>query len=153
MLCSVPKAFLQSLPSNTTKDSSAPLAAPLPVQIVTCEGDPVNESKIIQGVLLQAPDIATFQRNKTLVSHFTKVALYNISMAGDTDEWFGDSTKVEMASVGYGVNMESAVLRQMLLVADWLFAAGVAVIACQKCVHPALKQYLRDKVCIQTRQT
>ena len=74
-------------------------------------------------------------------------------MAGDTDEWLGDSTKVEMASVGHDVNMESAVLRHMLKVADWLLAAGVAVIACQKCVHPALKQYLRDKVCVQTRQT
>ncbi|KAL9989194.1 hypothetical protein ACROYT_G003717 [Oculina patagonica] len=138
------KAFLQSLPSNTTKDCSAPVAAPLPVQIVTCEGDPVTESKILQGVLLQAPEIATFQRNKALVNHSTKVALYNVSMAGDTDEWFSDRVKMEMAG-GHDVNMESAVLRQMLKVADWLLAAGVQVVACQKCVHPALKQYLRDK--------
>lgn len=142
------QAFLQSLPSKSTKDPSAPVAAPQPVQIVTCEGDPVNESKIIQGVLLQAPDIATFQGNKTLVSRVTKVALYNVSMAGDTDEWFSDSIKTETASVGHDVNIASAVLQQMLKVADWLLAVGVEMIACQKCVHPALKQYLRDKVCM-----
>jgi len=124
-----------------------------PVQIVTCEGDPVNESKIIQGVILQAPDVATFQRKKALLSHHAKVALYNVSMAGDTDEWFSDNVKIETAGSGHDVNMESAVLQQMLKVADWLLAIGVKVVACQKCVHPALKQYLRDKVCIQPRQT
>ena len=122
--------------------------APLPVQIVTCEGDPVNESKILQGVLLQAPDIATFQQNKTLVSHVTKIALYNVSMAGDTDEWLSDSVKTETTISGNDANIESAILSQILKVADWLLAAGVEVIACQKCVHPALKQYLRDRVCI-----
>ena len=106
----------------------------------------------MQGVLLQAPDIATFQRNKALVDCYTKVALYNVSMAGDTDEWFGDSIKMETSSTGHDFNIESAVLRQMLKVADWLLAAGVGVVACQKCVHPALRQYLRDKVCAQTRQ-
>ena len=126
---------------------------PQPIQIVTCEGDPVNESKIIQGVVLQAPDIATFQRKKTLVSHCAKVALYNVSMAADTDEWFSDNIKIETTVSGHDVKMESAVLWQMLKVADWLLAAGVEVVACQKCVHPALKQYLRDKVCMQPRQT
>ena len=120
-----------------------------PVQIVTCEGDPVNESKIIQGVILQAPDVATFQRKKALVSRHAKVALYNVSMAGDTDEWFSDGIKIETAGSSHDVNIESAVLRQMLKVAEWLLASGVDIIACQKCVHPALKQYLRDKVCMQ----
>lgn len=129
------------------------VAEPHPVQIVTCEGDPVNESKIIQGVVLQAPDIATFQRKKALVSHRAKVALYNVSMAGDTDEWFSTNIKIEMVDSGHDVNMESAVLREMLKVADWLLTTGVEVVACQKCVHPALKQYLRDKVCMQPRQT
>ena len=120
-----------------------------PVQIVTCEGDPVNESKIIQGVILQAPDVATFPRKKALVSHRAKVALYNVSMAGDTDEWFSDNIKIETTGSGHDVTIESAVLRQMLKVADWLLATGVEVVACQKCVHPALKQYLKDKVCMQ----
>ena len=124
-----------------------------PVQIVTCEGDPVSESKIIQGVILQAPDVVTFERKKALVSHHAKVALYNVSMAGDTDEWFSDKVKIEMVGSGHNANIESAVLRQMLKVADWLLATEVEVVACQKCVHPVLKQYFRDKVCMQTRQT
>ena len=114
---------------------------------MTCEGDSVKDSKIVPGVLLQAPDIPTFQhQSKTLVSHTAKVALYNISMAGDTDEWFSNDIRTETASSGVDINMTNAVLRQLLKVADWLIAAGVQVIACQKCMHPALKQYLRDKV-------
>lgn len=139
------KAFLHSLPSKTSKDSSCPVLTPLPVQIVTCEGDPVNESKILQGVLLQAPNIPSFRRSKTLISHPTKVALYNVSMAGDTDEWFGNSVKTEATIFGHDSNIESAVLGQMLKVADWLIDTGVAVVACQKCVHPIVKQYLQDK--------
>jgi len=122
-----------------------------PVQILTCEGDPVNESRIIRGVILQAPDVATFPRKKALVSHHAKVALYNVSMAGDTDEWFGDNVRIETTGSGHDVNIESAVLRQMLKVAYWLLATGVEVVACQKCVHPALRQYLKDKVCMQPR--
>ena len=146
------QAFLQSLPSNS-QDSLVSVAELQPVQIVSCEGDPVSESKIIQGVILQAPDVATFQRNEALVSHHAKVALYNVSMAGDTDEWFSDNVKIETTGSGHDVNIESAVLRQMLKVADWLLATGVEVVACQKCVHPVLKQYLREKVCMQPMQT
>lgn len=108
----------------------------------------MNESKILLGVLLQAPDIPTFRQNKTLVSPAAKVALYNVSMAGDTDEWFSDSVKTEATIFRHDANIESATVCQMLKVADWLISTGVAVIACQKCVHPAVKQYLRDKVCI-----
>lgn len=82
------------------------------------------------------------------MSHTAKVALYNISMAGDTDEWFANDIKTETASIGHDVSMANAVLQQMLKVADWLVANGVQVVACQKCVHPVLKQYFKDKVCM-----
>ena len=130
-----------------------PVAEFQPVQILTCEGDPVDESKITRGVILQAPDVATFPRKNALVSHRAKVALYNVSMAGDTDEWFSDNVQIETTGSGHDVNIESAVLRQMLKVADWLLASGVEVVACQKCVHPALRQHLKDKVCMQPRLT
>ena len=124
------------------------MAAPVPVQIVTCEGNAVQDSKILQGVLLQAPNIPTFQcHNKTLVNHGAKVALYNISMAGDTDEWSSNNIKTETASISHDFSPVNTVLQQMLKVADCLVGLGVQVIACQKCVHPALKQYLKDKVC------
>ena len=80
----------------------------------------MNESKILLGVLLQAPGIPTFRQNKTLVSPAAKVALYNVSMAGDTDEWFSDSVKTEATMFRHDTNIESATVRQMLKVADWL---------------------------------
>jgi len=138
------KAFLHSLPSNATKGSSKTITAPVPVQIMTCEGDSVKDSKLLSGVLLQAPDIPTFQhQSRTLVNHTSKVALFNISMAGDTVEWFSDNIKME--TTGHDVVMANATLQRILKVADWLVANGVEVIACQKCMHPALKRYLKDK--------
>ena len=120
---------------------------PAPVQMVTFEGDSVKDSKILEGVLLQAPNIPTFQHHsKTLVDCTAKVALFNISMAGDTNEWFGSDVRTEAASSDGNMNMTNAVLQQMIKVADWLMSVGVQVIACQKCVHPAVKQYLRDRV-------
>ena len=114
---------------------------------MTSEGDSVEDSRILEGVVLRAPDIAIFQhQRKTLVVSTVKIALYNISMAGDTDEWFASDVRTETTSTGDNFSVTSAVLRQMIKLADWLIAVGVRVVACQKCVHPALKQYLRDKV-------
>ena len=108
----------------------------------------MKDSKLLSGVLLQAPDIPTFQhQSRTLVNHTSKVALFNISMAGDTVEWFSDNIKME--TTGHDVVMANATLQRILKVADWLVANGVEVIACQKCMHPALKRYLKDKVCIR----
>ena len=113
---------------------------------MTCEGDSVEESRILEGVVLRAPDIATFQhQGKTLVGNSPKVALYNISMAGDTEEWFAGDVRTETAGTGDKFSITNAVLRQIIKLSDWLVAAGVRVIACQKCVHPFIKTYLRDK--------
>ncbi|XP_068695767.1 molecular chaperone MKKS-like [Montipora foliosa] len=141
------QAFVKSLPSRTPhQDSSEEVLSPEPIPIVTCEGDSVEDSRILEGVVLRAPDIAIFQhQRKTLVGSTVKVALYNISMAGDTDEWFASDVRTETTSTGDNFSITSAVLRQMIKLADWLIAVGVRVVACQKCVHPALKQYLRDK--------
>ena len=137
------QAFLQSLP---TLNCPSTMTAPVPIQIMTCEGDSVQDSKILQGVLLVAPEIPTFRENKLLVSSKVKVAVYNISMAGDTEEWFDSGMKTEAFVPGQNIDMTSAVLKQMIEVADWLVLNGVQLVACQKCMHPALKQHLRDKV-------
>ena len=142
------QAFLQSLPSSTNKAPSAGLKQAVPVQIVTFEGESVKDSKVLPGLLIHTPEIPTFQQcGRTLVSHGAKVALYNISMAGDTDEWFSSNIKTETVSGRYDFSAANTVLLQLLKVADYLLDSGVNVIACQKCVHPALKRYLRDKVC------
>ena len=142
------QAFLQSLPSSTNKAPSAGLKQAVPVQIVTFEGESVKDSKVLPGLLIHTPEIPTFRQcGRTLVSHGAKVALYNISMAGDTDEWFSSNIKTETVSVSYDFSAANTVLLQLLKVADYLLDSGVNVVACQKCVHPALKRYLRDKVC------
>ena len=108
----------------------------------------MKDSKVLPGLLIHTPEIPTFQQcGRTLVSHGAKVALYNISMAGDTDEWFSGNIKTETISGSYDFSAANTVLLQLLKVADYLLDSGVNVIACQKCVHPALKWYLRDKVC------
>ena len=119
---------------------------------MTCEGDSVEESRILEGVVLRAPDIATFQhQGKTLVGNSSKVALYNISMAGDTEEWFAGDVRTETTGTGDKFSLTNAVLRQIIKLSDWLVAAGVRVIACQKCVHPFLKTYLRDKASVRKK--
>ncbi|XP_074635440.1 molecular chaperone MKKS-like isoform X2 [Acropora palmata] len=135
------QAFVKSLPSGAARQGS-----PERILILTCEGDSVEESRILEGVVLRAPDIATFQhQGKTLVGNSPKVALYNISMAGDTEEWFAGDVRTETAGTGDKFSITNAVLRQIIKLSDWLVAAGVRVIACQKCVHPFIKTYLRDK--------
>lgn len=110
----------------------------------------MEESRILEGVVLRAPDIATFQhQRKTLLGNSPKVALYNISMAGDTEEWFAGDVRTETTGTGDKFSLTNAVLRQIIKLSDWLVAAGVRVIACQKCVHPFLKTYMRDKASVR----
>ncbi|XP_029182294.2 McKusick-Kaufman/Bardet-Biedl syndromes putative chaperonin-like isoform X3 [Acropora millepora] len=141
------QAFVKSLPSGAARQGSPEtVLTPERILILTCEGDSVEESKILEGVVLRAPDIATFQlQGTTLVRNSPKVALYNISMAGDTEEWFAGDVRTETAGTGDKFSLTNAVLRQIIKLSDWLVAAGVRVIACQKCVHPFVKTYLRDK--------
>lgn len=66
-------------------------------------------------------------------------------MAGDTDEWFEGVSQVvsgemEQAEVSKGV------VEQMKGVAFALVQAGVGLVACQKCIHPTLKEFLKEKV-------
>ena len=42
--------------------------------------------------------------------------------------------------------LQAVVLRQLMSVADRLVAMGVKFVACQKVMHPLLKQFWRDKV-------
>lgn len=141
------QAFVKSIPSGAARQGSPEtVLTPERILILTCEGDSVEESRILEGVVLRAPDIATFQhQGKTLVGNSPKVALYNISMAGDTEEWFAGDVRTETTGTGDKFSLTNAVLRQIIKLSDWLVAAGVRVIACQKCVHPFLKTYLRDK--------
>ncbi|XP_020903113.2 McKusick-Kaufman/Bardet-Biedl syndromes putative chaperonin-like, partial [Exaiptasia diaphana] len=69
------KAFLQSVPSPHDSYRTQSLK---PIQFLTCEGRPVSHTKIINGVLIEAPELPTYNLN-TAVRNL-KVALYNVSM-------------------------------------------------------------------------
>ena len=111
---------------------------------MACEGSSIQESQLVSGVLLEAPEYPTFMNNHVFKAEQIKVALYNVSMAGDTQEWF-EGVTTETAPGLFAVNIAGGVLKQMLLVADELTACGVKLVACQKCMHPALKTHLRER--------
>ena len=113
---------------------------------MTCEGSPIQESRIYDGVLLEAPELNNLAMNyEVLGPEPLKVALFDISMAGDTQEWFEGIDTEATASAGH-VDVTEGVLKQMLQVVDKLVSLGVKVVACQRCMHPALKEYLKDRV-------
>lgn len=56
---------------------------------------------------------------------------------------------VDPTASGGRQEVELAVLRQLIAVADRLVQMEVGFVACQKCMHPLLKDYLREKVCVR----
>jgi McKusick-Kaufman syndrome protein len=137
------QAFLQSLPT-ITKDKEPLKLSSSAIQFLYCEGSAVNDTKAVKGVLLEAPDLPTFSKDTPKVKNL-KVALYNVSMAGDTDEWFEGVTQVASGEVKQA-EMSKGVVEQMKGVALALINAEVGLVACQKCIHPALKRFLKEKV-------
>ena len=133
------QAFLQSLPSLTQ------VIKPSPVNFVVCEGSPTTESRVVHGVLLEAPSLASSDQTDWLKCRNIKVAVYNISMAGDSEEFFSD-VKFEAVVRGLDTSVTDGMLRLMSSVVDKLSALEVGLVACQKCIHPMLKQNLTDKV-------
>ncbi|XP_032231953.1 McKusick-Kaufman/Bardet-Biedl syndromes putative chaperonin isoform X2 [Nematostella vectensis] len=133
------KAFLHSLPSMS--DAISHPLSPSPVQFLRCEGSAVIDSRVVDGVLLQAPSV--LQPHHQLIQQPVKVALYNISMATDTEEWFSDVTTTTVDVSDSGLN--TGILKQMIDVAMVLVSAGVGLVACQKCIHPTLKRFLKDR--------
>ena len=52
----------------------------------------------------------------------------------------------DSAAIGGRQEVETAILGQLLSLAECLVAMGVGFVACQKCMHPLLKDYLRENV-------
>ncbi|KAK3754400.1 hypothetical protein QZH41_011177, partial [Actinostola sp. cb2023] len=136
------QAFLQSVP--TSSDSNQKLKwSSSPIQFLTCEGRPVTATKVVNGVLLEAPELPTYTHNTTVVN--LKVALYNISMAGDTDEWIDGVTPVAVDGMERD-DLNKGVLDMMKGVVSMLVKEGVGLVACQKVIHPALKRFLKEQL-------
>lgn len=105
----------------------------------------MTDTKIINGVLVEAPELPTY--NLKTAARNLKVALYNVSMAGDTDEWIEGVTPVAMGELKRD-DLNKGVLEMMKGVAFMLAKEGVGLVACQKVIHPALKAVLKEKVWI-----
>ena len=75
-------------------------------------------------------------------------ALFSSSLAGDEEGgvWVvGAGSKME----GDGnVSVKDEVVKVLLCVGQVLVKRGVSLLACQKCVHPLLRDYLHQQVCM-----
>ena len=140
------EAFLKSVPSVESSDDTMTLSC---VECVTIEGVSPRNSWINDGVLLDSAKFLTHPsdehitmgRIKSGTHHgHIRVALYDISMSGDSDNF---------ADVNYetspGITADTVILSQMLTTADKLVSDEVGLVACQKVIHPTVKKYLKAK--------
>ena len=127
---------MQTLPSPSQENK------PHPINFVLCEGLPIEESKVVHGILLESssPSSTCNTESKPI-----KVAVYNISMAGDSEELFSD-VKLETMAACSATCITDGTLRLMTKVVNRLVDLEVGLVACQKCIHPLMKQNLKEKV-------
>ena len=101
------------------------------------EGLPIMDSYRTSGLMFPCADIPASQR-KTRGQ--TPVAVFTVSMAGDTDEGLDATFIIQDHSI-----LEDRTLDQLLTCARALVDLRVGLVACQKVVHPAVKKYLRSQ--------
>nr|XP_054758614.1 molecular chaperone MKKS-like [Lytechinus pictus] len=138
------QSFISSIPSV---DHGQPLTIP-EVQLIGVEGEMPSESHIVEGILIEAPDIPAFFTKDLQVPRIetgpdagcVRVVLFNISLSGDSEEY--TDVRFELAP---GVTAEASNLKAMRDLVDQLVDMRVGLIACQKVIHPSIKSYLRQK--------
>ncbi|KAJ8360359.1 hypothetical protein SKAU_G00168840 [Synaphobranchus kaupii] len=129
----VVRAFLQTVPC------SAPGTVCLgKTAIVTLEGRPVAETAVLPGLLVDMPETLCPADVERLGRTPLRLALFNVSLAGDLPE-VGEGT----LEVDWETSLEGAVLGQLLRLGEQVVRDGVRVFVCQRVVHPVLQQYLR----------
>ncbi|XP_078673356.1 molecular chaperone MKKS-like [Branchiostoma floridae x Branchiostoma belcheri] len=136
------QGFLKSIPDTTVGTLSL-----TDVEYVCIEGCSINDSHLVDGVLFETPKITKqyLGRVKPRKVHFhggtetIKVALFNTSLSGDSDE-FIDTAYVADA----GVSGDAFVFQHLMQVAAHLVQLQVGVLACQKVVHPGVQKYLAE---------
>ncbi|XP_071784541.1 molecular chaperone MKKS-like [Asterias amurensis] len=130
------QAFLNGLPSPTEQSLRIPA-----VRYILVEGQTPAESSIVEGVLIECPEIPTYatKERDNLRRHSISVALYNTSLSGD-EEGIPDIAM----ETKEGVHLEDASLNQLLVLGRHLVQQKIGLLACQKVVHPQLKRFLRS---------
>ncbi|CAM4726067.1 unnamed protein product [Leuciscus chuanchicus] len=130
----IAQAFLYSIPCN-----SPDVACFGRTVTIGIEGQPVSDSSVFPGLLVDVPEMLQPADLKRLGSGPLKVVVFSASLSGDMSE-VGDVT-LEIHS---GVDPELDLLQQLLKLGEQVVKDKVSLFACQKVVHPVLQHYLRE---------
>ncbi|XP_066553189.1 molecular chaperone MKKS [Amia ocellicauda] len=130
----VVQAFLQMIPCET--GGSVRLGK---VVLVSIEGHGARESAMFPGLMVDMPETLASADLERLDQGQIKMVLFSVSLSGDLSET-GEGT----VEVGFRVHPETAILYQLLRVGEKMVSDRVDLFACQKVVHPVLKQYLKE---------
>uniref|UniRef100_A0A8D0H5S3 Molecular chaperone MKKS n=1 Tax=Sphenodon punctatus TaxID=8508 RepID=A0A8D0H5S3_SPHPU len=130
------KAFLLTIPHNVETNVALGKCIIVPVK-----DKRVADSNLFPGLLIEIPEFEFPKFPVKRVSSSTiKMALFCISMSGD---FLGAREGTVM--VKHGVSLDSAILDQLLNLSKQMVNDGVGLVVCQKVIHPALKQYLKEQ--------
>ncbi|GAA6098603.1 McKusick-Kaufman/Bardet-Biedl syndromes putative chaperonin [Tachysurus ichikawai] len=125
------QAFLQSVPSASSNIFGKTL-------VVTVEGQPVRDSSVFPGLLVEVPILQSVDLNRSPGPY--KIVLFSTSLSGDFSEIGEAALEIQV-----GINPEMVVLEQLLKLGERVVHDGVEVFACQKVIHPVLQQYLKER--------
>ncbi|XP_060800100.1 McKusick-Kaufman/Bardet-Biedl syndromes putative chaperonin isoform X3 [Neoarius graeffei] len=125
------QAFLQSVPSASSHIFGRTL-------VVALEGQPVSDSAVYPGVLVEVPILHSVELKNRNPGPY-KIVLFGTSLSGDCSE-IGEAA----LEIKVGINPWMVVLEQLLKLGERVVQDGVGVFACQKVIHPVLQQYLKE---------
>ncbi|XP_048363662.1 McKusick-Kaufman/Bardet-Biedl syndromes putative chaperonin-like [Sphaerodactylus townsendi] len=130
------KAFLLTVPQNVGTGVGLGKCLYVPIKEKR-----VMDSMVCPGLLIETP---AFHQTQLLPARITalspiRTALFSASLSGDA----GDTGEGSII-VHHGVSLEAAVLDQLLSLGQRMVKDGVGLVVCQKVIHPALKQYLKE---------
>ncbi|NXJ75112.1 TCPB protein, partial [Trogon melanurus] len=130
------KAFMFTVPCHV--ETNAALGKCI---IVPMKGRRVVNSMVLPGLLIETPEIQWAKPLTVRRTHsdVIKIALFCASMAGDCL-----IPEEGTVTVHHGISLEMAELNQLLNVGKRLVNDEVGLVVCQKVIHPALKQYLKE---------
>ncbi|XP_009554787.2 molecular chaperone MKKS [Cuculus canorus] len=132
----VVKAFIFTVPCHV--ETNAVLGKCV---IVPVKSGRVVDSTVLPGLLIETPEIqwAKLLTVKRTCSNMIKIALFSVSMSGDSF-----SPEEGTITVHHGISLEALELNQLLDVGKQLVSDEVGLVVCQKVIHPSLKQYLKE---------
>lgn len=127
------------------------------VQYVTVEGLPVTDSELLEGILFEVPQIATYltkgnpihdikklnlslENNDQKLISCIKVFSVGISLSGDSDSFLDDVTY----EITTDITLADAIVKKIMVLAKFCVDENVGLLACQKVVHPRVKAFLSE---------